>query len=111
MFESFEQIRRAGREIGGTGLGPCITKQLVELQQGRIWVDCKLDEGSAFTMALPLIIAADDTSVEDLSHIQLANMALIRLQHERIHPKTIRHIQFHTYDISCYKKQSLTINE
>ncbi len=38
----------------GVGLGLFIAKSLVEMQNGRIWVHSQPDEGSTFTIALPL---------------------------------------------------------
>ena len=54
----FQRFFRADREevqaAGGTGLGLYITKNLVEIQGGRIHVETKLGEGSIFTFSLPL---------------------------------------------------------
>ena len=54
IFDSFHQAEAgATRKYGGTGLGLTITKQLVELHGGRIWVESVEGKGSAFFVELP----------------------------------------------------------
>lgn len=55
IFEPFKQIDNAiTRENQGTGLGLTITKQLVELMNGRILVESEVGKGSVFTIILPI---------------------------------------------------------
>ena len=54
LFKPFSQVHQdAGRNFGGTGLGLVISKHLVELMGGELWVESAAGKGSCFhfTMA------------------------------------------------------------
>jgi len=55
LFQSFSQADGSiTRKYGGTGLGLVISKQLVELMGGDIWVESEIDKGSKFIFELDL---------------------------------------------------------
>ena len=56
LFQKFYRVdNSATRTIGGTGLGLFISKKIVELYQGRIWVESELGRGTTFFINLPRI--------------------------------------------------------
>lgn len=55
IFEPFNQGKEQfGPAKGGSGLGLSISKHIVELHNGRMWVESKLGVGSTFTFELPI---------------------------------------------------------
>ena len=53
IFEEFEQTSD-GKRAEGTGLGLPLSRKLVELHGGRLWVESEVDHGSTFRFTLPV---------------------------------------------------------
>jgi signal transduction histidine kinase len=53
IFEEFQQTDVGARHQEGTGLGLALSRRLVELHGGRIWVESEVGVGSRFVFTLP----------------------------------------------------------
>ena len=53
IFDSFQQGARLPGQTEGTGLGLTLSKRILELHRGRIWVESEAGKGSTFGFALP----------------------------------------------------------
>lgn len=62
IFDSFQQGTRSARKVEGTGLGLTLTRRIVELHGGRVWLRSELGHGSTFGITLPTVPSAPQGS-------------------------------------------------
>ncbi|KLT64378.1 ATP-binding protein [Pedobacter sp. BMA] len=54
LFERYFQVPTDGQNKSGSGLGLAISKDFIEAEKGKIWVESAIGEGSLFLFTLPL---------------------------------------------------------
>lgn len=65
LFQKFYRVDNSStRTIGGTGLGLFISRKIVELYNGRIWVESSGNNGSTFYINLPRLSSEKATELQ-----------------------------------------------
>jgi signal transduction histidine kinase/ActR/RegA family two-component response regulator len=90
VFDHFRQEDgTTTRQFGGLGLGLAISRQIVELHGGRIWVESLGEnQGTTFTVELPLLHTSNliedgaDTALTSLDRLPLANLRVLVVDDE-----------------------------
>ncbi len=84
LFNSFSQVDgSATRQYGGTGLGLAICKQLVELMNGRIWVESEPGRGSCFYFTVRFGISEGDLGESTDKYMNLKRLKLLIADDDR----------------------------
>jgi signal transduction histidine kinase/DNA-binding response OmpR family regulator len=78
LFEAFTQADSSiTRKYGGTGLGLTISKKIVDLMDGRIWVESSPNVGSSFFIALNLSLATKKNIRSKCVYPALKNLKIL----------------------------------
>lgn len=88
VFDKFQQIESSlSREVGGTGLGLPIAKQLIDAHRGEIWLESEIQKGSRFSFILPVMMHYNTFLLEldnELQHSKYNHSALTLMLIEEI---------------------------
>lgn len=55
LFDRYFQVPTDGQNKSGSGLGLAISRDFIEAQNGKIWVESAIGEGSTFSFSLPVL--------------------------------------------------------
>ncbi|MBA2404571.1 MAG: sensor histidine kinase [Bdellovibrionales bacterium] len=86
IFTKFERAI-SHNEVCGLGLGLYIAKEIITAHGGRIWVESKLGEGSAFHFSIPRLM-------DDRNEIQRTNLVTIQSD-KKIFPNSDNDLNAH----------------
>jgi len=73
LFQSFQQAESStARKFGGTGLGLVISKNIVEMMGGTIWIESELGEGATFSFTVQATpVQAKESMVPDWNNLRM----------------------------------------
>jgi signal transduction histidine kinase/DNA-binding response OmpR family regulator len=84
IFEAFQRGGRAVRtSTEGTGLGLTLSKRIIELHGGRLWMESKLGTGSTFSFAIPLTREPRPRPADDQGGDQRAECTVLVVEDDR----------------------------
>jgi signal transduction histidine kinase/CheY-like chemotaxis protein len=64
IFNRFHKVNRTHKGSNvGTGLGLSICKGMVELLDGKMWLESEVDKGSSFFFSIPLVLSKEHESI------------------------------------------------
>jgi PAS domain S-box-containing protein len=96
IFEPFEQADATiSRKYGGTGLGLAISKNMIEMQNGELFVDSEEGKGSTFTIRLPYQISIEeerDNEVQEIDYKSLGPRKVLVAEDVELNQFLARHI-------------------
>jgi|GEM_PF-1095406 len=93
LFQAFEQAESGtNRKYGGTGLGLVISKNIVELMGGKIWLESELGKGAKFTFTVKVergekntrSLLSDDVNWENVRILAVDDIPETREQFQNI---------------------------
>ncbi len=81
LFQSFTQADNSTqRKFGGTGLGLVISQKIVEMMDGKIWVESEEGEGSRFSF----VVRMNKSSIDELVEVTKDSKTTMQLDIQKL---------------------------
>jgi signal transduction histidine kinase/DNA-binding response OmpR family regulator/PAS domain-containing protein len=78
LFHTFQQAEGGTtRKYGGTGLGLVISKRIVEMMNGKIWIESELGKGAAFIFTVKLEKSSSETRHAPVRNVSMTNLRVL----------------------------------
>ena len=90
IFQRYHQIEGGKRSGAGVGLGLAITEHIVTMLKGRINVESKIDEGSSFTVVIPVGKKDSEFKQVDAVESKYSNIAVLYVDDVQINRTTMQ---------------------
>jgi len=117
LFKSFSQIDSSfTKQYGGTGLGLIISKQLIEIMGGKIWLESEKDKGSTFYFSLKFKIGQPNQTTPRIAIKEMKNKRsghILLVEDDKINRTVVtRMLQElgYTLDTACNGIQALSLH-
>ena len=121
LFDSFEQADGSiSRRFGGSGLGLSICKRLIEMMDGKIWIESAPGEGSSFIFEIPvawggaLVDEQEETTKSKDRTYHWQNRRVLIAEDIKINQEIITHLLAETgasFDVAENGKEALNYIE
>ena len=99
LFSAFGQAESGiSREFGGTGLGLAISKKIVEMMNGRIWIESEIKKGSRFIFTVKVSYGEESLRSQLAPAVEWGNLSILAVDDSLIVRKFFSDI-FHQLDI------------